>query len=65
MKYFKTELIEKFREERGWSIKTFCKECEISMLAYIRILNQSVNIKSGALYNIAHIMGVSILDLCY
>lgn len=65
MKYFKTELIEKFREERGWSIKTFCKECEISMLAYIRILSQHLNFRSSALYKIAHIMGVRISDLCY
>lgn len=63
MKYFKTELIEKFREEKGWSVKTFCEECEISMLSYIKILNQQIDIKSSILYNIANVVGLKVRDL--
>ena len=63
MKYFKTELIEQFRERMGWSIRTFCKECEISILTYIKILNQQIDFKSSVLYNIAHIMGIRVRDL--
>jgi transcriptional regulator with XRE-family HTH domain len=64
MKYFKTELIEQFREEKGWSIRTFCKECEISILTYIKILNQQLDFKSSALYKIARLMNLKITDIC-
>ena len=65
MKYFKTELIEQFREGMGWSIRTFCKECQISMLTYIKILNQQLDFKSSALYKIARLMNLKITDICY
>ena len=64
MKYFKTELIEQFRECMGWSVRTFCKECQISMLTYIKILNQQLDFKSSALYKIARLMNLKITDIC-
>ena len=64
MKYFKTELIENFREEKGWSVKTFCEECEISLLTYIKVINQQIDFSSKVLYKIANTIGVKIGDLC-
>ena len=63
-KYFKTELIEKFIEGKGWSVRKFCAECKITMLTYMKILNQQLDFKSSALYKIAKIMNLEMCNLC-
>ena len=65
MKYFKTELIEEFRKEKGWSITRFCKECRIGLDVYNKIINQKMNFRASMLFRIARVIGLQVYQLMY
>lgn len=64
-KYYRTELIENFRKENGWSISRFFNECKIGIDVYYKIINQQLNFRLTALFKIARIMKVHVYQLCY
>jgi len=64
-KYYRTELIENFRNQKGWSINKFCKECKIGTPVYKKILNQQLNFRLSALFKISRVMKVYVCNLRY
>ena len=64
-KYFKTNIIEDFRKQKGWSINKFCIECRIGAPVYKKILNQQLNFRLSALLKIARRINIHICNLCY
>ena len=65
MKYFKIEIIENFRQEKGWSVTRFCKECKIGLDVYKKIINQQINFRANMLFRIARVIGLQVYQLVY
>ena len=64
-KHYKTELIEEFRKENRLSVERFCKQCNICMATYYKIMHQQLNFRSSVMFKIARAMGVEMKRLYY
>ena len=65
MKYFKTHLIVKFIKRKNWTMTRFCKECNIGLQVYKKIMAQQINFRANMLFRIARVMGIEVYQLCY
>lgn len=65
MKYYKFELIEKFRRENKLGVEEFCKKCKIAMQTYYKIKNQLLNVRASAVFKIAKVINCNMYELYY
>lgn len=61
----KTELIENFMRDKHISKTEFCRICKIGRSTFQKIMTNDYKFNSSALFRIAKILGVTILDLFY
>ncbi|MBQ7797769.1 MAG: helix-turn-helix transcriptional regulator [Clostridia bacterium] len=64
-KYYKTELINKFRKENKLTVEKFCKLCNIAVSSYYKIINQQLKCRSSIVFKIARLMHIRMSDLYY
>ena len=62
-KIIKTEIMEAFIKEKGYSKREFCKRCKISYSTLQKMMVQDCSFHIRALFKIAREMGIRVCDL--